>query len=275
MITKLQEETMILNKLSRFNKKNVLLLFFILTISILPIGCSSSQEPGVELSIAAASDLILAFNELGNLYEQEHGVKIVFSFGSTGQLADQIENGAPFDVFAAADIQFIDHLQKKNMIISETQKLYAVGQIGIASLPNSNLELHRLEDLLQANIKKVAIANPEHAPYGRAAKQALVSAGVWDQLEEKIVYGRNISDTLTLIETGNAEAGIIALSLANPEKMDFQQIDEQLHQPLEQAIAVIQGTKEQELAQGFIDFIHGPVGKPIMEKYGFIVPKEN
>ena len=271
----MQEETMITQQLFRLIKKNILLLFLALIITIIPIGCTSSQETVVELNIAAASDLILAFNELGNLYEQEHGVKIVFSFGSTGQLAEQIENGAPFDVFASADIQFIDHLHQKNMIIPESQKLYAIGRIGIASLPDSNLELHRLEDLLQSNIKKVAIANPEHAPYGRAAKQALVSAGIWDQIEGKLVYGRNISDTLTLIETGNAEAGIIALSLANPEKVNFQQIDEKLHQPLEQAIAVIKGTKEQELAQGFIDFIRSPVGKPIMEKYGFIVPEEN
>ncbi len=253
--------------------KMMLLSILVITLVIFSIGCSSSSDNQAELNVAAASDLILAFNEIGPIFEEENGTKVVFSYGSTGQLTDQIVNGAPFDVFAAADIQFIEELKQKKLIVPESQQLYAIGRIGIASPPEAKVKPSRLEDLLDLDIKKIAIANPEHAPYGRAAKQALVSAGLWDQLQGKLVYGRNISDTLTLIETGNADAGIIALSISKPA-LSFQIIDEALHQPLEQSIAVIKKTKDQELAQAFIDFINGPIGKPIMEKYGFIVPKE-
>ncbi|MEW9053454.1 MAG: molybdate ABC transporter substrate-binding protein [Neobacillus sp.] len=259
-------------------KKSYLTFFIVLTFSllILTTGCTStkSKESDVhELKIAAASDLALAFNDIGKLFEEETNSKVTFSFGSTGQLADQIENGAPFDVFAAANRKFVDQLREKDLIIPETQTTYAFGRIGLATLIDSPLSIKNLEDLLKPEVKKVAIANPDHAPYGLAAKQALETAGLWDELESKLVYGRNISDTLTFIETGNVEAGIIALSLYKEEEVNFQLIDNTMHAPLEQSVAVIRGTKQDELAKQFISFIRGPVGKPIMESYGFIVPE--
>jgi molybdate transport system substrate-binding protein len=259
-------------------KKSYLTFFTVLTFSLLILfsGCSSNnpQESAIrELNIAAASDLALAFNEIGKLFEEETNSKVTFSFGSTGQLADQIEHGAPFDVFAAANINFVDQLREKNLIIPETQTTYAFGRIGLATLNDSPLSIKNLEDLLKSEVKKVAIANPDHAPYGLAAKQALETAGLWDELESKLVFGRNISDTLTFIETGNVEAGIIALSLYKEEEVNFQLIDDAMHAPLEQSIAVIKRTNQDELARQFINFIRGPIGKPIMESYGFIVPE--
>ncbi|KHF40136.1 molybdate ABC transporter substrate-binding protein [Halalkalibacter okhensis] len=249
----------------------------ILLLLTLVSGCGNDQveqEPQKELLVAAASDLTLAFTEVGALFEEETGVPITFSFGSTGQLADQIENGAPFDVFAAANIDFIDRLKEAELLFPDTQTTYAFGRIGVATLPNSTTSVETLDDLLNPEIKKIAIANPDHAPYGLAAKEALETAGIWDQVEEKLVYGRNISDTLSYIETGNAEAGIIALSLYQEGEVDFELIDADLHEPLEQSIAVINRTNEEELARMFIEFITGPIGKPIMESYGFIVPEE-
>ncbi|MDQ0242831.1 molybdate transport system substrate-binding protein [Bacillus fengqiuensis] len=256
-------------------------LYFLMPFTILLImfmsGCSdtnkTSEADAVELKVAAASDLSSAFKEAGELFEEETNSRITFSFGSSGQLADQIENGAPFDVYAAANITFVDQLKEKDLIIPETQTTYAFGRIGIASLPDRDISIETLEDLLKPEVKKIAIANPDHAPYGLAAKQALETAGLWDQIEEKMVYGRNISDTLSFIETGNVEAGIIARSLYKEGEVDFHMIDDNLHEPLEQSIAVISGTSEEPLARDFIEFIKGPVGRPIMESYGFVVPE--
>ncbi|MBM4761658.1 molybdate ABC transporter substrate-binding protein [Bacillus sp. B15-48] len=250
----------------------------ILFALLLFAGCSANNdtdEKQREIKVAAASDLTLAFTEIGELFEDETGAKLTFSFGSTGQLADQIENGAPFDVFAAANVSFIDRLREKDLILPETQTTYAFGRIGIAVLPDSPLQITSLGDLVNPEMKKVAIANPDHAPYGMAAKQAFESAGIWDQIETKLVYGRNISDTLAFIETGNVEAGIIALSLYKEDEVQFHLIDDALHAPIEQSIAVIEETNEPDLANEFIQFITGPVGKPIMESYGFTIPEGN
>lgn len=253
-------------------KKYFLLILVLLTLIS---GCNNESTDDVkeELTIAAASDLTIAFTEVGKLFEEETNSKITFSFGSTGQLADQIENGAPFDVFAAANVKFVDRLQDKDLIIPETKTTYAFGRIGVTTLIDSSLKVELLEDLLKPEVKKIAIANPDHAPYGLAAKQALERAGIWDQIEEKLVYGKNISDTLTFIETGNVEAGIIALSLYKEDEVRFHLIEDALHAPLEQSIAVINRTSHEELAKQFIDFIKGPIGKPIMESFGFIVPE--
>lgn len=257
---------------------NYLIIPVALLLLLLSSGCSNNsvqKNNQGELKIAAASDLNLAFTEIGKVFEEKTGANITFSFGSTGQLADQIENGAPFDIFAAANIQFIDNLVKKEMVISDTQKTYAFGRVGIASLKDRSFSLESMQDLLKPEIKKIAIANPDHAPYGLAAKQALIAAGIWDGIKGKLVYGRNISDTLTFIETGNAEAGIIALSLNKDDEFNFHLIEEEIHAPLEQSVAVIRGTKHEQLSRDFIDFIKGPIGKPIMESYGFHVPEEN
>lgn len=247
-------------------------LFF----SLMVVGCSNSKSETVEkveLNIAAASDLTHAFSEIGKLFEDETGTKVTFSFGSTGQFADQIENGAPFDVFAAADKFFIEQLDKKDLLISDTKTLYAIGRIGIATRADSVLTIESIDDLLKQDVVKIAIANPDHAPYGLAAKQVLETAGVWGEIESKLVFGRNISDTLTYIETGNAEAAIIALSLAKENEVKFNIIDAEMHAPLEQMIAVIDRTKYQQQSKEFIEFIRGPIGKPVMESYGFVVPK--
>ncbi|MCT8139279.1 molybdate ABC transporter substrate-binding protein [Anaerobacillus sp. CMMVII] len=251
------------------------LRFFILITLFFSIisGCGPKSEE-IEITVAAASDLSLAFTEVGEIFEQETGIKITFSFGSTGQLADQIEHGAPFDVFAAANISFVDNLREKGLVNPETQMTYAFGRIGLTTLLDSPLNIETLEDLAKPEVIKIAIANPDHAPYGLAAKQALETLGLWEQIEEKLVYGKNISETLTFIETGNVEAGIVALSLYNKEKVNFHLIDEDLHAPLEQSIAVINRTNQEQAALDFINFILGPIGKPIMESYGFIVPTQ-
>ncbi len=243
----------------------LLILICLLAISS---GCDVQDEK-MELNIAAASNLVQAFTELGELYEADTNIKIVYSFGSSGQLAEQIINGAPYDIFAPASPDFFQQLPTE--ALKGEQPVFALGRIGIATMKNQSIEINGFEDLLDNTIKKIAIANPDHAPYGLAAKQALEEAEVWHELENKLVYGRNISDTLTLLETGNVEAAFIALSLKN-ENLNFMMIDDHMHKILEQPISVLTETKKTEEARRFVEFLFSEKAQAILMKYGYSIP---
>jgi len=247
-------------------------------------GCGSQQQAAKKpeppaakktLTVAAAADLAVAFKELGQSFEKSTGNKVVYSFGSTGLLSQQVENGAPFDVLAAANIKFVDDLIAKGKVVSDTKQLYARGRVGLlTTLKEKSFTVKQLSDLAAPEIKRIAIANPEHAPYGLAAKQALQKAAMWDKIKDKLVFGNNIQDTLNLVLTGNAEAGIIALSLSMREDIRFTLIDGDLHAPLDQAIAVVKGTPQEALARQFIQYVNSPEGRIVMKKYGFVLPGE-
>ncbi len=254
--------------------RTLLLLLIILIAAVL--GCLSEKpqnnEP-VEINVAAAADLYNAFTEIGKMFENETGNKVVFSFGSTGNLATQIEGGAPFDVFAAANIAYIDRLKEKDLLINDSVQLYAQGRIVLAVNKNSGLKIENLSELLDPRIKKVAIANPEHAPYGLAAKQALQTAGVWENIQPKLVYGENVRQILIYIQRCEAEAGIVSLSIANVPEINFILIDDKMHEPLNQAMGIISSTKKERTAREFVAYINTR-GRPVMKKYGFLLPGE-
>lgn len=254
------------------------LLLLILWLAIFLAGCRSTSPnlapAPVELTVAAAADLQFAFTEIGELYEEETGNKVIFSFGSTGQLAQQIENGAPFDLFAAANVDFIDALAQKKLVVADTIALYGRGRIVLAVNRASGVSAATLEELLSGSITHIAIANPAHAPYGAAAKEALISAGVWETIEAKIVYGENVRQTLQFVQTGDAQVGIVALSVANVPEISWTLIDDSLHRPLDQALAVVASSVHQEEAKAFVALVNGEKGRLIMEKYGFALPDE-
>lgn len=260
-------------------KKSIVVSLIVLMVFTL-VSCNSSkgtdQAPAKkkEITVAAAASLTNAFKEVGAAFEKANNCTVTFSFGATGTLSEQIKNGAPFDVFAAADESTIEKLDKEGQLVSDTKQPYAVGRLGIATLKSSNIEIKTIEDLLKPEIKKIAIANIETAPYGMAAKQAMEKAGLWDKLEPKLVYGKNISDTLALVTTGNAEAGFISLSLKDDQKLNFGLIDSKMHEPIRQAIAVTKNAKEEELGRKFIEFVKSSEGQKIMSKYGFEAPEE-
>lgn len=232
----------------------------------------SSFAADRKLTVAGASDLSFAFKEIAREFEKETGYKVVLSLGSTGMLAGQIAQGAPFDAFFAANRKFIEDLEKSGHILPGTVTLYAEGRIVIAVKSASALKVTRLEDLKKNNITRIAIANPEHAPYGMAAMEALKSAGLWEELKPKLVYGENIRQALQFIESGNAEAGIIALSVAQTPGIEFSEVPSNLHKPISQAAGVVSSSKEKDAAMAFIKFVNGPKGAPIMKKYGFLPP---
>jgi molybdate transport system substrate-binding protein len=234
-----------------------------------PSNTNSSQD----LTVAAASDLMPAFEVIGREFESVHKTKVVFVFGSTGLLTKQIENGAPMDLFAAANVSYVDQLEQKGLVIPDSKAIYARGRITLWTPADSNLRLLGIEDLARPEVQRIAIANPDHAPYGLAARQALETAGIWERVKPKLVYGDNIRQTLQYAETGNVEVAIVALSLSTQSRGRWTLIPEDLHKPIDQGLAIIKTTKNEPAARAFAAFVNGPQGRAIMQKYGFTFPQ--
>jgi molybdate transport system substrate-binding protein len=243
----------------------------LLTTLVFSWACRHPTTQTPELTVAAASDLTQAFEEIGREFEATQHTKVVFVFGSTGMLTRQIENGAPIDLFAAANVTYIDQLAQKGLIVPDTKAIYARGRITMWTASGS-LKIDKISDLVAPEVKRIAIANPDHAPYGLAAQQALQSAGIWENVKPKLVYGDNIRQTLQYAETGNVDVAIVALSLSQQSKGRWTLIPEELHQPIDQGLAVIKSTRNEAAARAFAGFITGPRGKEILGKYGFAFP---
>jgi molybdate transport system substrate-binding protein len=248
------------------------LLVSVTVLSTTP-GCRSSSDNGNKLQVAAAADLALAFAEIGKAFDTVHHSTTVFTFGSTGLLAKQIGEGAPYSLFAAANESFVKDVIAKGKCDGATMRRYARGRI-VVWTPSSVKAPSTLADLKDERFKRIAIANPEHAPYGKAAKEALQSVGIWDAVESRIKTGENVRATLQFAQTGNVDAAIIALSLSvATEGGASLPIDPGLHQPLDQALAVCGTGKATELATAFADYVVSAEGREVMTRYGFSLPE--
>lgn len=230
-----------------------------------------------DLTIAAASDLQLVFPDVIAAFEKATGKKVRVSYGSSGNFFAQIQNGAPFDLFFSADVDYPRRLAAAGFAHGDPQ-VYGVGRI-VLWVPNgSKLELERigLQVLLAPEVRKVAIANPAHAPYGRAARAALERAGLWLQVQPKLVLGENISQTAHFVRSGNSDVGIIALSLALSDRMRPQgrywPVPEEMHPRLEQAAVITKAAQDPTAARQFLAFMQANEARAIMTKYGFVAP---
>ena len=249
-----------------------LIVVTVLTTLVFEWACHRTTNQTPELTVAAASDLTQAFEELRREFEANNKTKVVFVFGSTGMLTRQIENGAPMDLFAAANVDYVNQLEQKGLIISDTKAIYARGRITMWTTADSPLKIETIADLKRPDVKRISIANPDHAPYGLAAQQALQNAGLWDEVKPKLVFGDNIRQTLQYAETGNVDVAIVALSLSQQSKGRWTLIPEELHKPIDQGLAVIKSTRNEAAARAFAGFITGPRGREILSKYGFAFP---
>jgi molybdate transport system substrate-binding protein len=228
------------------------------------------------LKVAAAADLALAFRDVGAAYEKKSGEKVIFSFGSTGLLEKQIVEGAPFDVFAAANVSFAEDAIKAGVCNGDSKSLYARGRIVVWWRKDAPFAAPKtIADLADKRFVKVAIANPAHAPYGKAAQQAMEKAGVWPALKPKLVFGENVQQTLQFAQSGNAEAAVVALSLAVINDGSYVVVDDALHAPIDQALVVCgKDAERQKRARAFTAFVNSAEGRAIMKKYGFLLPGE-
>lgn len=244
-------------------------------------GCGGNHPEGVPdalrpLRVASASDLAFAFEDLKVLHFEQHSREVDIILGSTGLLARQIQQGAPFDIFFAANISFVDDLIAAGAGRADTKDIYALGRIVIWSRKDrKGVTPTQLADLLSPEIGAIAIANPDHAPYGLAAKQALIASGLWEKLEPRIVYGENVNQAFQFARSGNADIGIIALSLGiAAEGGDWTLVDEDLHEPIVQAMVVTQISDDPDGAIAFLQTVQSVPGRAIMRKYGFLLPGE-
>ncbi len=193
----------------------------------------------------------------------------MLSFGGTADLAKQIENGAPFDVFAAADVAHVSALAEKGLITPGTVNSYARGSLVIWMPAGSKIKLERVEDLEQKAIERIAIAKPDIAPYGQAAIQALHALNLWQKVESRVVYGMNVSQVKQFVSSGNAEVGFLPRSLVQEGQGTYLEIDEKLHQPIDQALGVVRASSRQDEAGRFREFVLGPAGQEILRRHGY------
>jgi molybdate transport system substrate-binding protein len=229
------------------------------------------------LRVAAASDLAVAFKEVGAAFERERGDKVVFTFGSTGLLEKQLAEGAPFDVFAAANVSFVDDAVHAGVCLADSKTSYARGRIVVWWPKSSTVKPPKtLAELADARFVKIAIANPAHAPYGQAAAEALTKAGVFAQVKSRLVFGENVQQTLQFAQSGNAELALVAMSLATmaPDG-EWLPIADADHAPIEQSLVVCGADRERVgRARAFAAYVGSPAGRAIMRHYGFLLPGE-
>jgi molybdate transport system substrate-binding protein len=243
----------------------------------LPAACTGEPKSATPapVRVAAAADLALAFEELGRDFERQTGRPVTFSFGSTGLLAQQLRAGAPFDVFAAANVSFVDDVVAAGACDGATKAPYARGRIAVWTRRGSVAPPAAFEELADRRFTRIAIANPEHAPYGQAARQALQQARLFGTVESRLVFGENVRQALQLAETGNVEAAIVALALVvgdhdNPWLL----VDERMHRPIDQALVVCVNGRSREGGRSFARFVNAAPGRAVMRRYGFLLPGE-
>jgi len=258
------------------NIQHINLVWFQAGLGILASFLFSFSVFAQSLTIAAASDLKFALSEVKTAFLQSYPqAKVRVVYGSSGKFAQQIENGAPFDLYFSASIVYPQRLVERGFAATKPQ-LYALGKIVLWSSRLKASEVS-LMDLAKPQFRRIAIANPIHAPYGLAAKAALKSAGVWQAVEPKLVMGENIAQTAQMIEMGGADIGVIALSLALSPRLSqrggYGEIPQKWYPPLRQAFIVTRYGEKNPLAYDFVKFLATKSAQKIMKKYGFELPQ--
>lgn len=238
----------------------------------------SPDASAAELKIAAASDLNFAFKDLAAEFEKKTGERVKLTLGSSGNFYSQIENGAPFDLYFSADIRYPQKLIEGGHGIADSLYKYAVGRIVLWVPTGSAVSIDKgFESLTTPSVRKIAIANPKHAPYGRAAVAALEHFKLYDTVKDKLVMGENISQAAQFVESGASDAGIIALSLAMAPTMKaagkYWEVPADAHPPIAQGAVILKRSTNQENARRFLKFLQGNERQEIMRRYGFLLPE--
>lgn len=248
---------------------------------LLLVACAAGRDearPTAVVRVAAAADLRFAMVDLRQAFAQvQPGVEIAVTYGSSGQFFQQLQAGAPFDMFLSADLEYPRRLAAEGLARPEQVFSYAVGRLVLWAANDSPVDATKgLPGLLEHQARRVAIANPEHAPYGKAALAALKSAGVYDQVADRLVLGENVSQAAEFVLSGNADAGVIALSLALAPEMvgkgRFSEVPPEAYPPLEQGGVVLSQAPAAQEAQEFRTFLLSAEGRSILQRYGFLEP---
>ena len=240
---------------------SVLLCSLSVTLSSFALGATNP------ILVAAASDLAPLTSELNDIYLKTYGSRLRWVPGSSGLLATQIRNGAPFDVYLAADLNFARNLEASGHLVKGSVTIYATGRLALFT---KQTQFHSLESLTGKDVKHIAIANPVHAPYGAAARELLRKHGLWDRLQPKLVYGENIRQALQIAESGNAEAALVAWSLVIGKGGIL--LPSADHPPIRQAGGIVAGSNRQNQARQVLDLLRSPEGQQLLRRFGFDPP---
>lgn len=231
-----------------------------------------------ELTVAAAADLSSALKDIADNFEKKSGIHVQLSFGASGALTQQIQNGAPFDIFFSADMGYPKQLIAANDADAASLYEYAVGKLVLWVPADSPFDVEHkgMQVLLDPSVKKISIANPQHAPYGRAAVEALKHAGLYDRVSDRIVMGENVSQAAQFAESGNAQAGFVALAHAKAPSMQgkgkYWEVPQDDYAPLAQGAIIISRSPHKKEAQQFLDYIKTKETAETLRRYGFSLP---
>ena len=242
-------------------------------------GAAEPPAAGARIAVAAAADLKFALDEVIEEFRKSHpSTQVETTYGSSGNFFAQLSNKAPFDLYLSADMAYPRKLIEAGQAVKESEFPYAVGQIVIWVRNESSLDVQKGMDLLKdPAVKKIAIANPQHAPYGRAAEAALKHYGVYDDVKGRLVLGENIAQTAQFVDSGGADVGIIALSLAlapaMAEKGAFWPVPLEAYPPLEQGGVILNWARDRAATEELRAFLMGEEGRTILKRYGFILPE--
>lgn len=247
-------------------------------LSAATLGVAQQSAASQELVVAAAADLSSALKDVGDGFQKKTGVTVKLSFGASGALTQQIQNGAPFDVFFSADMDYPRKLIDGGQADGASLYEYAVGKLVLWVPADSPLDLQHqgMNSLLDPSVKKIAIANPEHAPYGRAAVAALKHEGLYDRVSDRLVLGENVSQAAQFVESGNAQAGFVALAHAVAPAMQgkgkYWEVPATAYPPLIQGVVVLAHSQHKKEATQFLEYIKTKETAELLRKYGFSIP---
>jgi len=259
--------------------RDVLRLSLALVLGFSSLSWAQDRKQPGELVVAAAADLSSALKDIADSYEKKTGVKVRLSFGASGALTQQIQNGAPFDIFFSADMDYPRQLIASGDADPNSLYQYATGKLVLWVPSDSLLDVEHLGMgvLLEPSVKKIAIANPQHAPYGRAAVAALKHAGLYDRVADRLVVGENVSQAAQFVESGNAQAGFVALAHASAPSMRGQgkywQIPADYYPTLAQGVVILSRSQHKKEAAGFLSYIKTKEMADVLRKYGFAPPE--
>jgi len=242
------------------------------------IAAAQEKEAAPELIVAAAADLSTALQEIAAAYEKKTGVRVKLSFAASGALTEQIRNGAPFDLFFSADMDYPRQLIATGQADGASLYQYAVGKLVLWVPADSPLDVEHkgAQVLLDPSVRKIAVANPQHAPYGRAAIAALKHYGLYDRIVGSLVLGENVSQAAQFVESGNAQAGFVALSHALAPAMQgkgkYWEVPAESYPPLSQGVVVVTRSLHKKQAAAFVEYVRTKEASEILKRYGFAVP---
>ncbi len=251
-------------------------LVFGAVLDLTPIAAILSGQAAQDLRVAAAADLQAALPAIAAQFEQETGQHVALTFGSSGNFSTQIANGAPFDVFMSADIDYAKRLEEAGLAARGSLYRYATGRLVLWTRNDSGIDVARgLAVLADPGVRRIAIANPAHAPYGRAAVAAIRRVLLYDRVRSKFVLGENISQTAQFAQSGNADVGLIALALALSPALEsvgsYAEVPTAFYPPIEQAAVVIASSRQKTLATRFVESLKRPPARATLRSYGFAV----